>query len=183
MLDKTDGRVLAGDWTELRTADLKRLWAEGSTAAQIAFELGGISRSAVLGKIHRLGIANTAPEMKRAKTAGHRRRQPGWRPVQWDTAMTREERLRRRRELDALRRLTRPQPLPEPQTRPDFLHLTFDQLSFMWDEATSKLIAKECRYPIGDDHPFTYCGQPTFKESYCEHCFRITHAPTRREAA
>jgi len=42
-----------------------------------------------------------------------------------------------------LKALTQPQPLPELQTRPDFLNLTFDQLSFMWDEATNKLIARE----------------------------------------
>ena len=168
MLDKTDGRILAGDWTEIRVADLKRMWAEGSTAGKIAGELGGVSRSAVLGKIHRLGISETAPKSKRALTAGRARRRPGWRPVQWDTAQTREERLRRRREREALKRLTRPQPLPASPVSPDFLNITFDQLE-----------PELCRYPTTDGSPYLFCGLPIVRDSYCAHCFRITHAPGR----
>ena len=41
-------------WTDDRIASLKQMWAEGATAAAIAERLGGLSRSAVLGKIHRL---------------------------------------------------------------------------------------------------------------------------------
>ena len=44
------------NWTEDRTATLKRLWAEGKTATEIAAELGGTSRNAVIGKAHRLGL-------------------------------------------------------------------------------------------------------------------------------
>ena len=41
-------------WTDDRIASLKQMWADGATAAAIAERLGGLSRSAVLGKIHRL---------------------------------------------------------------------------------------------------------------------------------
>lgn len=44
------------DWNEERTAALKKLWLEGLSASQVARQLGGVSRSAVIGKIHRLGI-------------------------------------------------------------------------------------------------------------------------------
>jgi len=43
-------------WTEERIERLKSMWAEGSTASQIADELGGVSRNAVIGKAHRLGL-------------------------------------------------------------------------------------------------------------------------------
>ena len=43
-------------WTEERIERLKKMWQEGSTASQIADELGGVSRNAVIGKAHRLGL-------------------------------------------------------------------------------------------------------------------------------
>ncbi len=43
-------------WTDERIDQLKRLWEQGMTASQIADELGGVSRNAVIGKAHRLGL-------------------------------------------------------------------------------------------------------------------------------
>ena len=43
-------------WTDERVETLKRLWTEGLSARQIATELGGVSRNAVIGKVHRLGL-------------------------------------------------------------------------------------------------------------------------------
>jgi GcrA cell cycle regulator len=43
-------------WTEERIERLKKLWHDGATASQIADELGGVSRNAVIGKAHRLGL-------------------------------------------------------------------------------------------------------------------------------
>lgn len=43
-------------WTEERIERLKSMWAKGATASQIADELGGVSRNAVIGKAHRLGL-------------------------------------------------------------------------------------------------------------------------------
>lgn len=43
-------------WTEERIEQLKAMWAKGATASQIADELGGVSRNAVIGKAHRLGL-------------------------------------------------------------------------------------------------------------------------------
>jgi len=42
-------------WTEERVAELKKLWAEGHSASQIAKRLGSVTRNAVIGKVHRLG--------------------------------------------------------------------------------------------------------------------------------
>ncbi|WP_340586995.1 GcrA family cell cycle regulator [Erythrobacter alti] len=60
-------------WTEERIATLTKMWEGGSTASQIAEELGGVSRNAVIGKAHRLGLkARPSPvkakEKKKAPT-------------------------------------------------------------------------------------------------------------------
>ena len=47
-------------WTEERVELLKKLWAEGLSASQIAGRLGGVTRNAVIGKVHRLGLAGRA---------------------------------------------------------------------------------------------------------------------------
>jgi GcrA cell cycle regulator len=45
-------------WTDERVQLLKKLWCEGKTAAEIAQELGGVTRNAVIGKAHRLKLSN-----------------------------------------------------------------------------------------------------------------------------
>ncbi|HUF86830.1 MAG TPA: GcrA family cell cycle regulator, partial [Thermohalobaculum sp.] len=47
-------------WTDERVEKLKELWAEGVSASQIAKTLGGVTRNAVIGKVHRLGLSNRA---------------------------------------------------------------------------------------------------------------------------
>ena len=49
-------------WTDERVETLKKMWAEGQSASQIAKELGGVTRNAVIGKVHRLGLSNRAGE-------------------------------------------------------------------------------------------------------------------------
>ena len=51
-------------WTDDRIAVLKKLWEGGSTASQIAEELGGVSRNAVIGKAHRLGLKSRPSPVK-----------------------------------------------------------------------------------------------------------------------
>ncbi|HEY9019787.1 MAG: GcrA family cell cycle regulator [Paracoccaceae bacterium] len=47
-------------WTDERVELLKKMWGEGQSASQIAKELGGVTRNAVIGKVHRLGLSNRA---------------------------------------------------------------------------------------------------------------------------
>lgn len=47
-------------WTDERVELLKRLWSEGLSASQIAGRLGSVSRNAVIGKVHRLGLSGRA---------------------------------------------------------------------------------------------------------------------------
>jgi GcrA cell cycle regulator len=51
-------------WTEERIERLKKMWADGATASQIADELGGVSRNAVIGKAHRLGLEQRPSPVK-----------------------------------------------------------------------------------------------------------------------
>lgn len=63
-------------WSEDRTQRAVKLWAEGYSAAQIAKELGGVTRNSVIGKIHRLGLARKAPRApKQARVRPPRRTQ------------------------------------------------------------------------------------------------------------
>jgi GcrA cell cycle regulator len=48
------------NWSEDRVEQLKTLWTEGLSASQIARALGGVTRNAVIGKVHRLGLAGRA---------------------------------------------------------------------------------------------------------------------------
>jgi len=65
-------------WNDERVETLKRLWAEGLSASQIATELGGITRNAVIGKVHRLGLSGRAkspttanPRPRKARAHSH----------------------------------------------------------------------------------------------------------------
>jgi GcrA cell cycle regulator len=58
-------------WTEERIERLKGMWAQGATASQIADDLGGVSRNAVIGKAHRLGLeARPSPVRPGEEKAG-----------------------------------------------------------------------------------------------------------------
>ncbi|MGN7870950.1 GcrA family cell cycle regulator [Paracoccus sp. 22332] len=53
-------------WTDERVETLKRMWSEGQSASAIAKELGGVTRNAVIGKVHRLGLSNRNEEAEPA---------------------------------------------------------------------------------------------------------------------
>ena len=70
-------------WTDERVEQLKQLWADGLSASQIARQLGGVTRNAVIGKVHRLGLAGRAtparaerPRMQVARRIARPRPQP-----------------------------------------------------------------------------------------------------------
>lgn len=53
------------EWTEQRVEILRQLWGQGQTASQIAAILGGVTRNAVIGKAHRLGLTARPSPIKR----------------------------------------------------------------------------------------------------------------------
>jgi GcrA cell cycle regulator len=66
-------------WTEEQVSTLKRLWLEGLSASQIAKQLTGVSRNAVIGKVHRLGLSGRAAASQPSLRAASAPRPP--RPV------------------------------------------------------------------------------------------------------
>src|ERR1700742_3485651 len=64
---------LSMNWTDERFELLRKLWSEGLSASQIAAQLGGVSRNAVIGKVHRLKLSSrgraAAAPVRQKKTA------------------------------------------------------------------------------------------------------------------
>ena len=56
-------------WTDERIESLRNMWEKGLTASQIADELGGVSRNAVIGKAHRLGLKSRPSPVKATEKA------------------------------------------------------------------------------------------------------------------
>ena len=55
-------------WTDERVELLKKLWLDGLSASQIAKQLGGVTRNAVIGKVHRLGLSGRAAPSQPSRT-------------------------------------------------------------------------------------------------------------------
>lgn len=132
------------DWSEERTATLKKLWLEGLSASQVARQLGGVSRSAVIGKVHRLGITvRETPIRPRATTV---------------RAPSRIQARRPTREAAAA-----------PRVAPRFEATEEDLLP---TSGILGLGAHSCRWPIGhpENDDFGFCGRPktSARGSYCE---------------
>jgi GcrA cell cycle regulator len=88
-------------WTDERIDRLKTMWADGATASQIADELGGVSRNAVIGKAHRLGLEQRPSPVK----AGEEKPQTAAAAAPHAPAPT--------------PRMTRPEPAPRAASAPD----------------------------------------------------------------
>jgi len=88
-------------WTDERIERLKDLWTKGMTASQIAEELGGVSRNAVIGKAHRLGLQSRPSPVKPNEPAGAKPQETATEP---DTPP-----------FDVAREAATPAPAPAPQ--------------------------------------------------------------------
>jgi GcrA cell cycle regulator len=73
-------------WTEERIERLKKLWHDGATASQIADELGGVSRNAVIGKAHRLGLEQRPSPVKAGEEKDAKKAAPAAAPALKATA-------------------------------------------------------------------------------------------------
>jgi GcrA cell cycle regulator len=157
-------------WTDERVEALKKLWTEGHSASQIAAELGGVTRNAVIGKVHRLGLAgrakspaSTPPRPRKPRAASQMVRIP--RPaVRGNTALAHAYEL----EGD-----------PEPELIDNVIPLGQRRSLLQLTEET-------CRWPIGDPGTpdFFFCGGPRITSlPYCAYHSRVAYQPThlRRE--
>jgi GcrA cell cycle regulator len=162
-------------WPPERVELLKKLWAEGLTASQVAARLGdGISRNAVIGKVHRLGLSGRQSAQRSSTPRPRRPRQPSHpgRPMAGQAAAA------------ALKLQPRPQPRPEPEPQPIRL------VEMPKSERVSILMLsdKTCRWPLGDpgSEDFCYCGHaPKPGLPYCEYHASIAYQPLhdRRRAS
>ena len=63
-------------WTQERVQILKKMWSSGQSASQIASELGGVTRNAVIGKVHRLGLSNRSNSISKEKRVSEPKMKP-----------------------------------------------------------------------------------------------------------
>ena len=151
-------------WTEDRVEQLKRYWAEGLSASQIASKMGGVTRNAVIGKVHRLGLSG------RATPAQPKR---GCATAAAETA-------------DPIA-ASSPEPAVEAGLQePEFIA----PVSMIESDITTAATLQRnmCKWPVGDpaSDDFHFCGQSTTPgKSYCAYHARMAFQPagTRRSDA
>ncbi|MGO4913898.1 GcrA family cell cycle regulator [Pseudogemmobacter sp. W21_MBD1_M6] len=172
-------------WTDERVETLKKMWGEGQSASQIAKELGGVTRNAVIGKVHRLGLSNragTPPAKADAKPAPKVEAKPKAEP--------KTEAPKAEPRVEAKPAPERPEPAPMPARKliipagqplppqPSANEISPEALASVREiEKKSakislmELTERTCKWPIGDPatDDFWFCGlasQPG--KPYCE---------------
>lgn len=165
-------------WTDDRVELLKKLWAEGLSASQIANRLGGVTRNAVIGKVHRLGLSGRTTT-SRAKAPRTRRR-----PTHSQNRTARPQ-LRSHGNL-----ALKPAYDPDAKEELELALAPIQELVIPLNERASILTLDEtkCRWPIGDpgDEDFHFCGRHSeVGVPYCEFHSQVAYQPaqSRRKAA
>lgn len=160
-------------WTDDRVEVLKKLWADGLSASQIAKQLGGVTRNAVIGKVHRLGLSG------RATTS----RMKSIRPRKRATTSRRAPRLRY-----GAGAATGAKTFAIEDGDPGYVS-TVEELVIPLEERAYIMDLNEhtCRWPIGDPQheDFHYCGKGKVEGTpYCEHHAQVAFQPpqSRRRA-
>ncbi|WP_281995779.1 GcrA family cell cycle regulator [Ruegeria faecimaris] len=171
-------------WTDERVELLKKMWGEGQSASQIAKELGGVTRNAVIGKVHRLGLSNRATGATPAKAEPKEKPAPApkaeakpkptpktepARPAAAPAAETKPAVPARRQIIPAGQPLP-PQPSaneisPEALAKVNEVEKKAKKLTLM------ELTEKTCKWPVGDPatEDFWFCGLPVEAgKPYCE---------------
>lgn len=153
---------IGSSWTDERIEFLKKLWADGLSASQIAAELGEVTRNAVIGKIHRLGLAGRVTK----QVAAPRPRKP--RSYVSRDAM-RAERMARQDEV----------PTEEPEAVVIDEEIPTEQRKTFLD-----LKIGMCRWPVGTpgEAGFFFCaGRVASGHPYCmAHCCAAYKPPKSR---
>ncbi len=169
-------------WNDERVELLKKLWAEGMTASQISAALGGVTRNAVIGKIHRLGLSGrtkssgdgaavaAAPEMVEETLPPVNQTGAAPAPVQPEPVAA----------APVPPRVEEPPARPAPVIRPA-MPKSEVVVPFVERTTIMTLTANACRWPIGDpgSEGFHFCGkrsQPGIP--YCTEHARIAYQPS-----
>jgi len=177
-------------WSDERVELLKKLWSEGQSASQIAKELGGVTRNAVIGKVHRLGLSNrngaaasgaeTAPKAKPAakaeakskattKPAAKAEPKPAPEPKEVSVAAPQAPVSRAKQIIPA------GQPLPPQPSTNEIDPAALAKVSEIEKKAMKltlmELTERTCKWPVGDPATpdFWFCGLPVQSgKPYCE---------------
>jgi len=185
-------------WTEDRVERLKKLWGDGQSASQIAKELGGVTRNAVIGKVHRLGLSNRAsasPAIKAPRAQAKEKPSPN--PVAAPqvksanaAAPAPEVQAKPVKGPAHLHIVSADQRLPpQPSAHeisPDALASHQEIRKKALRLGLMELTERTCKWPFGDPatDDFWFCGLPVEPgKCYCEPCAKVAYQPpsTRRE--
>ncbi|MEM1076177.1 MAG: GcrA family cell cycle regulator [Pseudomonadota bacterium] len=166
-------------WTDERVELLKKMWGEGQSASQIAKELGGVTRNAVIGKVHRLGLSNRASTSTKSEAKSKAAQKADPKPKaaakQADLAPkpateTAPKPIPARKQIIPAGQPLPPQPSaneisPEALAKVSAIEKKAKKLSLM------ELTERTCKWPVGDPatEDFWFCGLPVQQgKPYCE---------------
>tara|TARA_B100000242_G_scaffold269795_1_gene220859 strand:+ start:1342 stop:1899 length:558 start_codon:yes stop_codon:yes gene_type:complete len=164
-------------WTDERVEILTKMWAEGNSASQIAKELGGVTRNAVIGKVHRLGLSNRTTTSTSTKSEVKTKSTPKNGPKSKQKARKPEITEPKSDSVTSLRRQIIPagQPLPPQPSANEISPEALARVSEIEKKAKKlsllELTEKTCKWPVGDPatEDFWFCGLATQSgKPYCE---------------
>ena len=177
-------------WTDERVELLKKMWGEGQSASQIAKELGGVTRNAVIGKVHRLGLSNraggAAPQPAAAATPAKPEAKPAVAAATAKPAPKREAAPEPKAEPQTVSASPAPvparkaiipagQPLPPQPSANEISPEALAKVNEIEKKAKKltlmELTERTCKWPVGDPatEDFWFCGLPTQQgKPYCE---------------
>jgi len=144
-------------WTDERISTLKKLWLDGLSASQIANQLGGVTRNAVIGKVHRLGLSGRAAPSQPARPVFKAPRAP--RPVV-------------------------PAPVPVRRAPPPMMAVAPVYKEDIGSATVLTLGAHMCKWPIGDPATdgFSFCGRRMGEDGpYCVEHARLAYQPQQKK--
>ncbi|WP_432346673.1 GcrA family cell cycle regulator [Shinella yambaruensis] len=168
------------NWTDERVEKLKKLWSEGLSASQIAAQLGGVSRNAVIGKVHRLNLPGRAKAGGTQAAARPKRPAPATpRPSNFTARPVTTRAVARpagntipKEEIDFE---TQAEQLPVPANGNNVVVPMSRRLEL------TQLTERTCKWPIGDplNDDFHFCGNESPDNSpYCTYHQRLAYQPS-----
>lgn len=163
-------------WTDDRVEILKTMWMEGKSASQIAKELGGVTRNAVIGKVHRLGLSNRAtpakakPKSTTKSKASTKTKAPAKPKMAEPSLNSHAITLPPRKPI-----MAPGQPLPPQPSTNEISEEALARVATVEKEARKlslmELTERTCKWPIGDPatENFWFCGLPVEPgKPYCD---------------
>ena len=167
-------------WTDDRVEILKKMWGEGKSASQIAKELGGVTRNAVIGKVHRLGLSNRTGGAGSSKPAA--KEKPAAKPKATEKPKVEAAKPEEKSAPTPAKPPARPklvvtagQPLPpQPSANeisPEALASVREVEKKAKKLSVMELTERTCKWPVGDPatDDFWFCGLPVQAgKPYCE---------------